>query len=271
MEKVSVIVPVYNAEKYIDECVESIVKQSYSNIEIILMDDGSKDNSLRKCKMWADRDLRIKVFSQENQGAAMARKNACLRASGDWICFVDADDYVDSNYIQSFLTQSDDADIVFSPLRSEHRQKRDVFTQIEYFRLLLERKICLGPVCKLIKRSLLEESVFDYPQNLRQGEDWCMNVKLANKISSARQVSEICYHYRLNANSLTNVKVASVKDRLQELRQIKMGVNEIYRRKLWNSIWIMQFRMLGLYLKQKIALRTRIRKIFNIVDVKEWK
>lgn len=271
MEKVSIIVPVYNAERYIDECVDGLVKQTYSNIEIILLDDGSSDDSLNKCKTWSDLDKRIKVFSQINQGAAMARKNAFLRASGKWVCFVDADDCIDPNYVQSFICQSEDVDLVFSPLKKEHLQKKEIFTQIEYFKLLLERKICLGPVCKLMKKSLLSESFFDYPRSLRQGEDWCMNVKIANKISKARQVPECYYHYRFNMNSLTNVKVASFKDRMLEFVQIKNSIEKEYRHELKASICVMFVKLSLIFLKQKIAIRTRVRKLLNIKKVKEWK
>ena len=271
MEKVSVIVPVYNADKYIDVCVNSIVKQSYANIEIILLDDGSKDLSLEKCKAWMQRDPRIRVSSQENQGAAVARKNAVLIATGKWVCFVDADDYVDPEYIESFILGSDGADVVFSPLQKEHLQKKESFSQIEYFKLLLERKICLGPVCKLIKRSLFDESVFEYPKKLRQGEDWCMNVKLANRILKAKQVSGLNYHYRFNENSLTNIKVASLKERFLELQQIRLSVGDAYRRFLRKSILMMQIHLFGLYFKQRLAVRTRIRRLFNISSKKEWK
>ncbi|EET61414.1 glycosyltransferase, group 2 family protein [Marvinbryantia formatexigens DSM 14469] len=91
---VSVVVPVYNVEKYLDRCMISIVNQTYHNLEIILIDDGSTDSSSCKCDEWAVRDSRIKVIHKENAGAGMARNTGIDHAAGEYICFFDSDDYV---------------------------------------------------------------------------------------------------------------------------------------------------------------------------------
>jgi len=92
---ISVVVPVYNVEKYLNKCVESIVKQTYGNLEIIVVDDGSPDNCPRICDEWAARDNRIKVIHLENAGVANARNTALRQAHGDYIAFVDGDDYIE--------------------------------------------------------------------------------------------------------------------------------------------------------------------------------
>ena len=92
---ISVIVPVYNAEKYLRECLDSIVNQTYHNIEIILVDDGSTDASGAICDEYADKDIRIKVIHSANKGVTAARINAFETSSGDYITFVDADDFLD--------------------------------------------------------------------------------------------------------------------------------------------------------------------------------
>ncbi|MCH5320896.1 MAG: glycosyltransferase, partial [Eubacterium sp.] len=94
-QKVSIIVPVYNVEKYLNRCVESIVKQTYTNLEIILVDDGSPDNCPAMCDAWAERDSRIKVIHKENGGVSSARNIGIDNADGDYISFVDSDDYVE--------------------------------------------------------------------------------------------------------------------------------------------------------------------------------
>ena len=91
-EKVSIIVPVYNVEKYLDKCIESIVNQTYRNIEIILVDDGSPDKCPEICNEWAKKDDRIKVIHKENGGLSSARNAALEIAQGDYITFVDSDD-----------------------------------------------------------------------------------------------------------------------------------------------------------------------------------
>lgn len=97
---ISVIVPIYKVEKYLDKCVQSIVEQTYKNLEIILVDDGSPDNCPKMCDEWAEKDARIKVIHKENGGLSDARNFGVKASNGEYIAFVDSDDYVASNYIE---------------------------------------------------------------------------------------------------------------------------------------------------------------------------
>lgn len=92
--------PIYNVEKYLNKCIESIVNQTYENLEIILVDDGSPDNCPQICDIWAEKDSRIKVIHKENQGLGLARNTGIDNATGDYICFFDSDDYVSSDIIE---------------------------------------------------------------------------------------------------------------------------------------------------------------------------
>lgn len=94
MDKVSVIVPIYNAEKYISECIESITCQTYKNLEIILINDGSLDNSIKICKQYAKNDDRIKLIDVENHGVSYARNKGIEEATGEYIIFIDSDDII---------------------------------------------------------------------------------------------------------------------------------------------------------------------------------
>ena len=96
---VSVVLPIYNVEKYLDQCVASVVSQTYSNLEIILIDDGATDSCPRKCDEWAMRDSRIRVIHKQNQGLGMARNSGLEASTGDYICFFDSDDFVDEDTI----------------------------------------------------------------------------------------------------------------------------------------------------------------------------
>ena len=91
---ISIIVPIYNAEKYIDRCVSSIVNQTFRDLEIILVNDGSVDNSLSICKLWENRDVRVRLFSQDNTGVSSARNLGIKNATGDLLMFLDSDDYM---------------------------------------------------------------------------------------------------------------------------------------------------------------------------------
>ncbi len=113
-EKVSVIVPVYNAQKYLARCIESIVAQTYKNLELILVNDGSTDDSLLLCEEYSKKDDRIKLLSQENSGAGLARNTGLQNATGKFVLFVDSDDYIENTTIEKCVARQkiDNADMV---------------------------------------------------------------------------------------------------------------------------------------------------------------
>lgn len=103
MDLISIVVPVYNTERYLSRCIGSILSQSYTNFEVLLIDDGSKDNSSKICDEYASKDQRIKVVHTENKGVSKARNLGILHSKGMWICFIDSDDFVEYNYLAAFL------------------------------------------------------------------------------------------------------------------------------------------------------------------------
>ena len=113
---ITIIVPVYNVEKYLHDCIESILNQTYKDFELILVDDGSKDNSGKICDEFAQKDYRINTIHQKNAGEGMARNAGLEIANGEWMVFVDSDDYIRPDYIKDLLKAQNDsnADIVIS-------------------------------------------------------------------------------------------------------------------------------------------------------------
>ena len=109
---VSVIVPIYNKENLISRCIESLIRQKYINIEIILVDDGSTDKSLAICQKYEKKDTRIKTYHKDNGGISSARNYGIAKARGEWISFVDADDYVENDYIKLLIQNCNDVDLV---------------------------------------------------------------------------------------------------------------------------------------------------------------
>src|SRR5690606_23236276 len=105
MSKVSIIIPVYNKAPYLEQCLNSVINQTYKNLEIIIIDDGSTDNSLEICEKYRKKDERIQLISQENQGVSVARNKGIQKASGEWIYFLDADDYLDIDTFQTILVK----------------------------------------------------------------------------------------------------------------------------------------------------------------------
>ena len=135
MPLVSVIVPVYNCEPYLNRCIKSIISQSFKDIEIIMVDDGSTDESLLKCKKYAKRDDRLIVLHQENQGVSSARNKGIEQSSGRYICFVDGDDSIDEGYIEELIVRQQEKPEYI--VRQGYRTVfgRDVFFKSEPLRI----------------------------------------------------------------------------------------------------------------------------------------
>ena len=121
---ISIIVPVYNVEKYLDRCIQSIVEQTYRNLEIILVDDGSTDGSEKICDSWAVKDNRIRVIRQNNMGGGAARNAALDVAKGDFIAFVDSDDYIEPNAITTMVN-------ALLPISSRENVARVLYASME--------------------------------------------------------------------------------------------------------------------------------------------
>ena len=180
----SVIVPYYNVENYIDKCISSIAGQIYSNLEILLINDGSTDNTAMLCDAWQKKDERIKVIHQQNEGASTTRKNGVKLALGDYITFVDADDWIDKNMYADLMsallaTNSDiahcDFCIVYEDGRMEHRvQERKTAHKIMdrtegVIMVISDRKWRSALFCKVYKKKLFD--IVEFPRGRVYGED----------------------------------------------------------------------------------------------------
>lgn len=208
---VSIIVPIYNAEQYIQECIESILKQTYIDFELILVDDGSRDRSLEICNTMADEDSRISVIHQDNAGVTRARARGVKAAKGTWITFVDADDWLPHDAIESLIQAKGDADIVVGNIYSG-RCCSDVSLE-EYRRICIEgNPIHSGPFAKLFRRELFDSHTFDMPREIIRGEDQIMNVRLAFAAQTApKVVNKQVYHYRRNENGVMSSSIHTIE------------------------------------------------------------
>lgn len=209
---ISVIVPVYNVEEYLPKCIDSIINQTYRNLEIILVDDGSPDNSPKICDEYAKKDKRIKVIHKKNGGVSSARNYGIKESTGEFISFVDADDWVDRKYIEVLYSTSIEYNSdyvccgynrVYNNKKEEINSTGDVieYTNNEYLIKLLNVQNSYG-FChmKLIKKNALKSVRFD--EKLLVGEDALFNVMLCNNISKAVVVNKPLYNYRFNSNSV---------------------------------------------------------------------
>lgn len=129
---VSVVLPIFNVERYLDQCVSSVLNQTYKNLEVILVDDGSEDSCPQKCNLWAVEDSRVKVIHKKNQGLGMARNSGIEIATGDYICFFDSDDYIDLDAIEQCVSRVviDRSDFVLFGMRSVSTDGNSILNEV---------------------------------------------------------------------------------------------------------------------------------------------
>ena len=206
--KVSILVPCYNVEKYITQCLDSIIHQTYTNLQIVLVDDGSSDNTLNILNEYASKDSRIEVYHQENQGVAIARNVLLSKIKGDFFLFVDSDDWIELDMVEFLVgkVKETKADVITcgnvindNPVSSEYNHKILLRNEaIERFLYHIEFR---GSLCnKLVNSSLLHNCKFHCGISLGEDALFCWHfLQYANKVLfTDRQL----YHYRMNNDSI---------------------------------------------------------------------
>ncbi len=203
---ISIIVPVYNVEKQLHACINSIVNQTYTEWELILINDGSKDNSGKICDQYAQKDSRIRVIHQTTHGVSYTRKVGFEASTGEWICFIDSDDTVEKDYIQTMMMNNNGVNIVHL-----HMPVNKDITPDEYLSLLLKNNTYNGPVYKLFHRSLISTECFSFPAYITHGEDTLMNISIALKNKkNVRCVNYKGYHYFMLSTGLASSHKSSM-------------------------------------------------------------
>lgn len=177
--KISVIVPVYNVEKYLPRCIDSILSQTFKNFELLLIDDGSPDNSGKICDEYAKRDSRVKVFHKPNGGVSSARNLGLDKASGEWVTFIDADDYIEQYFFD--IPEDVAEDLLISNYQQSkdeesfsHHFERTVIPNSElipYLNKNLHLQIFLSPWAKFFKTSLIRRNNIYFLKTIKVGED----------------------------------------------------------------------------------------------------
>ena len=248
MPKASVIVPVYNVEAYLEKCVQSILRQTEQNFELLLVDDGSTDSSGQLCEELAKKDSRIRVIHQENQGLGGARNTGIREAKGDWLLLVDSDDWIEPQILEKALEAGlrEEADMVVFPFRSVDEEGRELAVFRENIPVgrafaLKERKDILltAPVAwnKLYRTAFFRETGLAYPSRV-----WYEDIRTTPKLMAlARRMvflGDIGYNYLQRQGSIMNSgKVARNVEIIQAFDDIlpwfrEQGLFAEYRQEL---------------------------------------
>lgn len=217
MSKISIIIPVYNTEEYLPRCIESVLRQTYGDWELLLVDDGSKDNSGNICDCYARQDSRIRVIHNQNQGPAASRECGVKNTEGEFVMFVDSDDWLDENMLQIMYRQMGESGAgivccifkninakgkVFHPqLFSEEcidcRTAEECIYQMHHTRYLTG-----SPCTKLFRRELFRD--IDFHNNVTIGEDYSMIVQLVEKAECVRIISKELYFRFMRKGSISH-------------------------------------------------------------------
>lgn len=240
---ISVIVPVYNTEKYLKRAIVSILNQTYTHFELILVDDGSADNSLQICQEYSLLDNRVRVIQQENAGVSVAR-NAGIKASkGELLLFIDSDDYVEETMMEVLMNEytSPDQLIIYGyqihDLNQGHKVSFNVGNQsrknltvpelAQNFWSFYEGGLTNSPCNKLYEAAIIKEKKLVFPTGVRMGEDITFNLNYFRDIASVKIIDQYLYHYMLYPSQSTRkVNLTIAQDMVFFLAEIEGFIND---------------------------------------------
>lgn len=236
---ISIIVPVYNCEKYLDTCIKSLLRQTYKNIEIILVDDGSADKSPLICDIYAGLDNRVKVLHQINLGVSAARNSGINLSRGEFLTFVDSDDYISETYCEKMFVQIDDStDLVIGRTIAVNngRYIDDGYKggDVDTFNTSVEKNILYRSIfvdnplinkyphistcsAKLFRKKTLIENAILYNTELKIYEDAIFNTQAINASRVVKLIGEKIYFYRFNSLSGSNCFDFSILDQYDKI------------------------------------------------------
>ena len=280
-EKISVIVPVYNVEAYLERCVESILQQTYAHFELILINDGSTDSSGQICDHLASQYENIKVYHIENSGVSNARNMGIQLATGSWVTFIDSDDFVTQDYLATLASAVEGLNVgfVIAPLHHikngivtdlpSHSGKTELWSTEETMKeLLMTTRTSFFPVAKLFKRDLLAYEKFNTNYHLAEDALFLTELLLKTRCSCVF-IDKPVYYYDHREGSATTSVNRHVFDTIEVYKQIIVQVSqafpnlkyELINRECWSYITVYDkiiFTSREEYQKEKAELRNWI-------------
>lgn len=202
MKKVSVIIPVYNSEKYISKCLDSVLNQTYQNVEIIVINDGSKDNSIKILKEYEKKYKNIILIDKKNEGVSKTRNLGIKTATGDYIMFIDNDDFIDEDYIETYMKNSD-YDIVIGSYKRIDNNNKLLFKYNLNENSRWTKYVVLAPWAKLYKKDFIIKNKIEFI-DFKIGEDVYFNLLCYSKTDNIKIINDFKYSWFYNNESVSN-------------------------------------------------------------------
>lgn len=243
---VSIIIPVYNGEKYVSKCLYSVVNQTYSNLEIIVINDGSKDTSLKICCDFDYSGHKIRIINNNNHGPGYSRNCGLNVAKGEYVIFVDCDDVIHENYVEllvkTIVTEKNDlvicrvVDLFINENESVIKKRWRLIPQnltndflCDYHKLYPETVYLSGPVAKVYKKDIIDKYNITFPVNISWGEDQAFNQIYYKYVHSFSFVANTYYYYchRNNYSLTKKFDNKNFEERLLLIEKVKKFLNEI--------------------------------------------
>jgi glycosyltransferase involved in cell wall biosynthesis len=269
MPTISVIVPVYNVEQYLCKCLDSILNQTFTDFELLLIDDGSPDKSGQICDEYAQKDSRIRVFHKENGGVSSARNLGLDNAKGKWIAFIDSDDWVDNTYLEHLLEGDEDVELrVMGIMKQNNRMKwekivpyRGLFLEdnlAEFYKLHFFLFIFNSPVVKLFSLSIINRINIRFDLYLSYGEDTIFHLQYLQQIKSISVKNYTEYYYR---NSESSLSKTIISDRYEiftkKLEEVTAPLSNIKEFSRIINAYLSTQRIKNLYAHQNLKAKER--------------
>lgn len=264
-KKISIIIPIYNSEKYINKCIDSILNQTYKDYELILINDGSKDNSLNIIKDYEKKYDFIKVYDQKNSGPAVTRTNGIKYANTPYIMFIDSDDYLDEDYIKSYIDNIDGYDVVVGGYKKVDDNKtlfiRRLNKEGEFSKYVVP-----APYCHLYRKEFLTKNKIILRDTL-MSEDILFNLEVFSYNPKIKVIDNISYNYYTNLNSISNTAHKGFNEKIDfldfvnTLFNIKEENNDLHEYFIIRYIiWYLLYSGKGV---SKIRFYNHYKKYFN--------
>lgn len=243
-QKISIIVPVYNVEAYLDRCIKSILSQTYKNIELLLIDDGSSDESGKICDRYSELDPRCKTYHKINSGVSATRNLGIRNATGDWIGFVDSDDWIDPETYELAIKTAIEkqVDIVqwqISTFTDSGLERTETNIESTYFDLNNNTSYCRpNSVTLLIKKSLLIANNIMYPENAHLSEDRLFAFECYLSTKKCFHIGKCLYHYYMRSNSASHsITLDMIKEEICVINRIEEIAKE-RKKDLLSTEWL---------------------------------
>ena len=285
MPKISVIVPVYNGAEFLRPCVDSILAQSFCDLEIILVDDGSTDESPEICDWYASQDKRVICIHQANAGAAAARNCGLKAAAGEYIAFVDSDDWIDQDMYETMVHAAEErnCDLVICDCLKESEAGNQIYTHelpggyydreamvSRYFPQLLmpdsmEYPVTISNGLLLIQRKVIEKNLLSFPEGMRFSEDLLFGSEVGYYAQSMTYLKGYTpYHYRQNPASVTHTEFKDKWPLLLELyRRIRKSFKEKANYDFTPQIQRCMLFFVYMAMNQRLAAKLPLKQFFQ--------